>query len=238
MDSFYVYQLIDPRNNTPFYIGKGHGKRMYFHERLVRHGKIPNGNLHLYYKIRKLHQLGITILYKKVVDNVNEEISLLVEKEEIQRLGRTNLCNLTDGGDGISGLKFSEESKRKMSATAKKRLENPHNHPMYGKKHTEYSKSRMSDSNKIRFSNPEERLRTSKSTRIGMYSSGHIDKISKEITLLSPSGELVTSKNISKFCRDNNLQNGNLYKVINKKIHSHRGWRLPSSVTQKEKTAL
>jgi hypothetical protein len=28
---YYVYQYIDPRNNLPFYIGKGKGKRYQTH---------------------------------------------------------------------------------------------------------------------------------------------------------------------------------------------------------------
>ena len=28
---FYVYMLIDPRNNKPFYVGKGKGNRVFQH---------------------------------------------------------------------------------------------------------------------------------------------------------------------------------------------------------------
>ena len=30
---FYVYCLMDPRNNEPFYIGKGVGNRIFDHEK-------------------------------------------------------------------------------------------------------------------------------------------------------------------------------------------------------------
>jgi len=35
---YYVYMLIDPRNNEIFYIGKGKGKRALMHERNARNG--------------------------------------------------------------------------------------------------------------------------------------------------------------------------------------------------------
>lgn len=67
-------------------------------------------------------------------------------------------------------------------------------------------------------------------TRKAMYSSGFVDRVSKEIRLLSPDGTIIITKNISQFCRDNGLQSGNLYKVLNGKIKKHRGWKLPPKV--------
>ena len=52
--------------------------------------------------------------------------------------------NLTDGGDGLSGYSFSDESKSKMSQTHKKLLENPENHPMYGKHLSQETKDKIS----------------------------------------------------------------------------------------------
>lgn len=75
--------------------------------------------------------------------------------------------NLTDGGEGISGYTFSNESKLKISEAAKERLANPENHPMYGvhrygeenpmygKHHTEETKQRIGKKSKERFSNPK-----------------------------------------------------------------------------------
>jgi len=39
---FYVYYLIDPVNEKPFYVGKGRLGRMYQHEKDVKSGKIAN----------------------------------------------------------------------------------------------------------------------------------------------------------------------------------------------------
>ncbi len=232
-NNHYVYCLIDPRNSLPFYIGKGKGKRMYSHERDVKNGKIPNSNnTYLFRKIKNILELGLHIIYNKLAENIDNTTALLVEVKEIRKIGRSNLglgplCNLTDGGEGNSGKIISEASKLKMSAAAKERLKDPTQHPFYNKHHTLQSKRKMSDSGKIRFLDPEERKKTAESTRKGMFSSGYVERVSKEISLMSPDGKIVTAKNISKFCRDNNLQNGNLYKVIRGKMKTHRGWSLP-----------
>jgi hypothetical protein len=44
--SFYVYRLIDPRDGSPFYIGKGTGKRAWSHEADARAGRIGNQPKH------------------------------------------------------------------------------------------------------------------------------------------------------------------------------------------------
>lgn len=54
--------------------------------------------------------------------------------------------NMTDGGDIVG--KCSEETKRKLSILAKKRLEDPTNHPMYGKHFSEDTRKKMSDAQK------------------------------------------------------------------------------------------
>ena len=46
-----------------------------------------------------------------------------------------SVFNFTDGGGGMRGYKFSQETKTKMSKAAKKRT--GENNPFYGHKHTE-----------------------------------------------------------------------------------------------------
>lgn len=239
MNSYYVYCLTDPRNNLPFYIGKGKGKRMYSHERDVKNGKIPNtNNTYLFWKIKKILKLGLHIIYNKMAENLDDSSALLREMEEIRRIGRHDLhlgtlCNLTDGGEGNSGKVVSEASKRKMSMTAKERLKDPSKHPMFHKHHSQESKNKMSVSGKLRFSSPEERERTAETTRRGMFSSGYVDRVSKSITLKSPTQKIIIAKNISKFCRENNLENANVYKLLSGEIKQHKGWTLPNTIINK-----
>lgn len=96
---FYVYILARP-NGMPFYIGKGQGKRIYGHEDEARKG-------HNCYKcnvIRKIWRNGGGVQRYIVFTTDDEQEALQQEKDLIALHGRENLCNLTDGGDGVSGL--------------------------------------------------------------------------------------------------------------------------------------
>lgn len=96
----YVYFLIDPRDRRPFYIGKGQKKRMYRHVSNVRKGRVPNSNPRLGNKIQKILSLGLKIEYKKVFVTDCCQKAFDKEKELIEKIGLSNLCNLRTGGKG------------------------------------------------------------------------------------------------------------------------------------------
>jgi hypothetical protein len=50
----------------------------------------------------------------------------------------------------------------------------------------------------------------------------------KHFLLISPSGDEVAVYNLSKFCRDNDLEQRNMSAVVNKKRRSHKGWTIKS----------
>jgi hypothetical protein len=135
----YVYMLIDPRNNLPFYIGKGARGRCYFHMWEARNSAKQSPKLN---KIRKIERLGLSVRVCKVEQNVTDEMAkdleclLIAEARDIG----IELTNLTDGGDGTLGLKrtpeqiaksrhtWTDEQKQKISESLKGER-NPH----YGK---------------------------------------------------------------------------------------------------------
>lgn len=111
----YTYMLVDPRNNAPFYVGKGQGRRCDFHvDEAKYYTKRKSLKLN---KIRKLLSLGLQPIVVKVEEGVPDEQAIDLEClliAEIRDLG-IPLTNMTDGGDGAKGYRHTEEHKRRMS---------------------------------------------------------------------------------------------------------------------------
>ncbi len=53
------------------------------------------------------------------------------------------------------------------------------------------------------------------------------EKYAKDFVLKSPEGEIVESRNIKKFARNNNLDPSHVRKVLYGKLNHHKGWTLP-----------
>jgi muconolactone delta-isomerase len=113
---FYVYVLTRP-NNKPFYVGKGKGMRIYDHEAEARRGC----SCHKCNVIRKIWRQGGEVQRYTVFTTDDEQEALAYEVELIALHVRANLCNHTNGGEGASGMRHTEEARRKMSKAAKNR---------------------------------------------------------------------------------------------------------------------
>ena len=95
---YYVYQLVDPRNNMPFYIGKGSNDRSKSHLK-----KIPSTrNVYKENKIKKIRDEGLEPIIEYVsVNIIDEDLAYDMEAEIISHYGRkgyeengilTNIC--------------------------------------------------------------------------------------------------------------------------------------------------
>jgi hypothetical protein len=119
---YYVYVYLDPRKpgkyvygeykflHEPIYVGKGKRKRAYHYEK---------HNPFLKNKLLKFGKPIVIILGKFL-----ESVSLSKERSLIALIGRLDLgkgplCNLTNGGEGHSGLIHKEETKVKISKSMK-----------------------------------------------------------------------------------------------------------------------
>lgn len=143
-NGFYVYEHWRLDIDQCFYVGKGMGRRAY-----TRGGR----NSHWNNIVAKLERTGSGYEVKLVATGLSEEQAFELEKERIAFWKDiVDLANKTDGGDGVSGLVMSEESKRKMSQKAKGRVGVK---SMLGKKHSEETKAKMRASHKGKPKTPE-----------------------------------------------------------------------------------
>ena len=125
--SFYVYLLIDPITNQPFYVGKGKGDRAKSHLRPSNLQSVSLKNN----KIKSIQTQNREPEIQYIAENLTEKEAWTLEIAKISEYGRINLgtgilCNHTDGGDGPAnrspwnkGKKFSDETRKKMSKSRK-----------------------------------------------------------------------------------------------------------------------
>jgi len=119
---FYIYAWLR-ENGTPYYIGKGIKKRAWHS---CKKHRPPKNKFNIVIMEANLSELG----------------AFALERRYISWYGRKNaggglLINNTDGGDGASGWKFSEDSKLKMS-----KLKQGDKNNRFGTKHSEESKQK------------------------------------------------------------------------------------------------
>lgn len=152
MNEYYIYMYLD-QDNIPFYIGKGKDQRYLVSHHLSK----EYVNSLLKNKIRKVGKDNIKIHF--LHKDLTEEESFYWERYWIKYIGRRDkkegtLCNLTDGGEGISGNTRSEELRKRLSKNVKDawRIRGGHSEESIkkmilsrtGSKRSEETKQRMS----------------------------------------------------------------------------------------------
>lgn len=118
---FYAYILARP-NGVPFYVGKGKGRRWTY-----------GGNAWAKRVARKVQANGgkVNVVIFRAM---SEKEAFRMEVDLIAAYGRSELgagvlCNMTDGGEGLSGVVFSDETRAKISAAL-----SGENNPMFGRR--------------------------------------------------------------------------------------------------------
>lgn len=237
---YYVYQLVDPRTSTPFYIGKGKGNRAQTH--LSSNASTPN-----VYKENKMHAIreaGYEPRIEYIAENIlDESLAYEIESSIIKRLGRkgyeefgilTNICsdNRPPSHKGKTYEEIYGEVKASEQREMRSRLQKERGG--YGpKQHSDetrklFSKLNSGQGNPMYGKNHSDDAKA----RIGKSNSkysGKLNKKSKCYILTSPDGTCVElwGGEAKKFCAEHDLSWSTL------KMQSQKNWGVP----KKGKTA-
>lgn len=103
---FYVYEHWRPDKDVCFWVGKGNGDRAYRFRR----------NRHYNNVVAKLAALGMCVEVRLVCSAMIESEAFALERQRIAfwRSIGIELANYTDGGDGVSGYRHSEDARKKI----------------------------------------------------------------------------------------------------------------------------
>ena len=172
-DNFYVYEYIRVDKMEPFYIGKGSSNRY-----------LDLSKRNEYFKmILQKTKVLVSILH----DGLTEEQAFGIEAwyiHEYKYVYGYNLCNVSDGGDGVSGVKRSLETREKISKANKgKRL---------GCKLSEETKRKMSISRTGQKRSEETKAKMSLASTGRVMPRGSDSKLSKEVVCIN-TGEVFGS---------------------------------------------
>jgi len=248
---FYVYALIDPRTNLPFYIGKGQGDRCLGH---FKQTKNHHTNSKKYNKIQSLKKQGFEIPVEKLYENLDENTAYSLEKELIKKYGRKDidengiLTNIDAGGHGSSSHTkkskdlISEKQKiRYAEMPAEKRKRKPHTeatkekmrNKKLGKKLSEEHKQKLRDASGMRGKNhKEESIEKMRLKRLGFkFKEESVQKMKEShfvfnYEFTSPEGEIFITMDLRGFCERNSVPYHSMKKLIQgTRKNSRSGWK-------------
>jgi hypothetical protein len=214
----YVYRLLD---GTPIYVGKGSGIRFLNHYPRKTHV----GN-----KLRSIRKNEMYSLLPEIINVENENAAFKLEKELISKYGRLDLntgplYNKTSGGDGVSGRRFTDEDRVKISQRM-----SGEKHPRYGKPLSQETKDKISRSNTGKNPSEEARKKMRESQSGRKHSKETIEKMR-----VSSAGRSVPMEHIE-YLRSINLGKTPSEETRKKMSQARMGMRV--SEESKEKISL
>jgi len=118
---FYVYALIDPRDGSVFYIGKGTGRRMYQHEREAKRGQTKNKAKHS--RITEILAAGLRVACRVLAYFQSEADAFAAERSFIAQHADLTNANAGGGGGWTGPAKGNAEFQESPQATKHQALD-------------------------------------------------------------------------------------------------------------------
>jgi len=220
MNNYCVYTHSKP-NGDVFYVGKGtparpsrkDGRNIWWHRTVEKHGS---------YKIDIVENMLTN------EEAIELEMFLISEAKD----AGWNLCNLTDGGEGLRGFNHSEESRQKMKISNKGKA--PKGHKLSeehkaklslakkGKRLSEEHKKILSEAQKGRKFTKETRLKISAALKGRKISEEHKAKLHRQVRCID-TGEIFESVNAA--CKKLGVHRQNIAKVADGRLKKTGGYR-------------
>ena len=239
---YYVYYLVNPLTNVPFYVGKGKNRRCYQH---LTDKLSYSRNKRLTGHIRNLRESGVEPIVIKIKEGMKEKDAFLLEEVEILKYGRIGF----DEGGVLLNFFISNRPERRIG---------PDN-GFYGKQHTEETKRLISEANTGMKRSPEHRQKIREAQKgkpkseehrrkIGEKSRGrevkeetkqklrehnlrkdvlkkNIESKQKEWIIIKPDGTEEVVINLSDYCIEHNLNRSKMYSVASGSRDHHKGYK-------------
>lgn len=229
---YYIYALIDPRTDLPFYIGKGL-KRNSRHLDHFKENSAAVLNRHKFYKMKFLQAQGYNVPVKILLDDIVNELEAYdKETDYIKFYGRknidpggilTNIC-LGNKPPNHKGRKQSLEHKRKRIESYKNTVKE------YGKKMPESFKRNLSErmkGNKNHFYGKTHtaEFKAAHSARMkGNKNNGKVYKFTDP-----ENNDYFVEGSFCSFCREHGLPISTMEKILHNKTISKgkcKGWQV------------
>lgn len=149
---WFIYVLIDPRSDEIRYVGWTYDVEKRVRDHISKARKQHN------YKANWLVQLeneGLRPLYRVLESGTGDWAAAEQRWIAYYRAEGARLTNLTNGGEGIVGYVFSEETRQRMSAAKKGRKQSPEaiersHAPLRGRKRPAWIGAKISATRKAR----------------------------------------------------------------------------------------
>lgn len=212
--------LLIPRNQQPFYIGKGTGDRYLRH---LRETASNTENHRKFNKIQSIRKNGLEPLVIKILEGLAEQLAYDIECRLIAKYGRIDFDL-----NGILTNVCSDNRPPRLIGEA---------NPFYGQTQPDWVKQRLSEVHRGKTISEEHRqaiVAANKGSANHMFGNTHTTEArakisqshSKPYVVVSPDGQTYHTNSLKTFCKEHGLGYSSMPAVSTGRMVSHRnGWK-------------